>query len=640
MKIKGFVMAAGIFMTSFLFTTPGAFAQAPSLAANDQYALTVETDNGKETFTVIRDGRIEEQFYYVPIKPVIATEENGGEVTPVFQLLSYQTKTTDKKLVQGGILQLSMVTGVPQETVEKIKTKLGEKITLAEGKEIKLSPMPIKSSEVTLYDLGGNMLDQAPPKGGIAPIFGTQHMPFMLKLKELGTDVVEALCTKNGGLPVLITYTFQAMTPKAGFEVTVNWDACFKHFSTNTTVGLEIAQGGLSGNLGLDFAKIREDFVSNGLIKINSLSGEAATAEQLDEIMNPVLNMITKELFEQIHAPETISPATTKELKEQDKNVLKDVVKGAKDLYATAYGLRTADLKVGFALKDSETVKKGSFTFKFDRQAIVERTTCFGGLLGIGKFSEKIQKKCITTMPVGQWESAYYVLPSVGNPSSLGLNTLSISVTPQEKKADGTWVQLKTQKIETAYFNKLKTAIWTDKDDKKVTSFVYPLKALYATNGFKHENYRFEVVTTLEPKGSKSLSVTSYAPLFDGELPITSPTDLVDIVTIDGSCLTYGTEEGQVKQVVGQLKAGKNTWTVKMDADNNLLAFMVPVNEKEIKFTSFNFIQTKGKLGQWKDCNANLRDLEPSLYIMLYDGDWEAKPDREKLPADAILPLD
>lgn len=618
---------------------PAAFAQAPSLAGSDQYVVTVDTANGKETYTVIRDGRIPEQFYYVPIKPTIATEVKNGKTVPVFQLTSYQTKDEKDQLIQGGILQMSMVTGVPAATVDKIRSKLFS-LKVPAGKVPRLSPLPVKSAELTIYGLDGLMLDQAPPKSGVAPIFGTQHYPFMLKLKDLGTDIMKALCTRNGGLPVLITYTFQGMTPKVGAEVKVDWDACYEHFSTNTKVALDVAKNAVSGGLGLDISTLREEFISKGLIEIKTLTDETLDAKQLDEIMKPVLDLITKELFEQIHAPASIPPAEVEKLKEdQAKPPIAAAAQGISETFMKATGrFFKVGVKVDFALKDVKIVKKGTFTYNFSRQAIVDRTTSFGGLLGIGNYSDDIQKNCMVTVPAGRWESAYYILPAVGDPAELGISTLNVSVMLEEKSGDE-WRPVAGYKKESAGFNVTGDAIWTDKDRKEITRFLYPLKALYDSDNFKPENYRFNVTTVIKPKTGKTIEVVSSSSIFDGDLPIAPPTDLVDVVTIDGSCLTFGENPGEVYKVVGQLKAGRNAWNILLTGEDSIQTFLVPVDEKDIHVTSMSFAQKKGMLGKWRDSNKNLRELEPSLWFMLFDGDWASDADLKKLSEDVIRPF-
>ena len=636
-QIFAFILALCIFMPA-----SSLLAQAPSLAASDQYVVTVDTERGEETYTIIRDGRIEEQFYYLPIRPMVAVKKKEGKNMPVFQLMSYQVKDKKDELKQGGILQMSMVMGVPQKTVDKLLKKVKKIRLKTYGKRHRLSPMPIKKAELTLYDMGGDMLDQASPSGGIAPTFGTQHYPFMLKLKDLGADMMKALCTKNGGLPVLITYTYQGMTPKAGFEVEVNWDACYKHFSTDIELCGTVAKSGISGGLGLDISVLREKFESEGLIKITSLANETVTSQQLDQIMGPVLNLITMELFEQIHAPKSIPPAEAAKLKEEQKKApIAQIIQTATEAYKKLTGkFFKVGVKVDFALKDAKIVKKGKFTYKFDRQAIVDRTSSFGGLLGIGDYPKATQDKCITTMPAGNWEAAYFVLPTVGDPESLGIDTVDISVTPQQMNKSGKWEQISGQKMISAGFNKKGNQIWTNRKREEISRFLFPLKSLYDSEGFKKENCRFKIDTTIKPETGKSLSVTTYQAMFNGDLPIAPPTDLVDTLTIDGSCLTFGREAGEVFKVIGQIKAGKQSWKVIIDENKMIQNFLVPTSEKGIQLSTLNFVSKKGRLGQWTEIRKNLRDLDPSLYFMLFDYDWTNEPPKaEKLPENTIIQL-
>jgi hypothetical protein len=622
-----------------LFTSVSSFAQAPSLAASDHYVVTIETENGeKENFTIIRDGRIRHHFYYVPNRPIVAYTIKNGNAKPVFQLMSYQTEDENNDLVQGGILQMSMVMGVSQEVRDKILQKIRSKFIFEDySLQHRLSPMPIKEAQITVYDLGGEMLAQEAPKGGIAPIFGTQHYPFMLKLSKLGSDMMEALCRRNGGLPVLITYTFQGMTPKAGFEVEVDWDACYEHFSTDTELCATVAKNAIGGSLGLDISTLREQFESEGLIKIDSLTNETVTSEDLDNLMKPILDMITRELFEQIHPPESIPPAEAEKLKEEQKKppiaaavqgVTETILKATKRFFC-------AKAKLDFALKDVKIVKKGKFTYKFNRQAIVERTTSFGGLLGIGNYPKEVQDDCITTMPKGNWESAYFVLPSVGNPDSLGLKEVSISITPQQKQGSN-WQQISGYEIKTGYFNKSGKAIWTDKNNKEVTRFLYPLKALYESDNFDTRNYRFKVDTTITPVKGDSFKTTSYMNMFDGDLPVPSPMNLVDQLTIDGCCLTFGTEKGEVFKAVGSVNSGANSWRINLDQNKMMQTFLIP-QDQQVK-ANLKFAGRSGMLGNWIHDNEPLRTVDSSLYFMLFDYDWEKEKEIEDLPLDVLIP--
>ena len=640
MTFSRFLTISAILAYCIFLSASGVFAQAPSLAAADQYEVTVKNEYGEEeTFTILRDGRMEEQFYYLPIQPVVACKVKDGKKTPVFQLLSYQTKNDKDELVQGGILELSMVMGVSQKTREEILKKIRRKFIFKDySKQHRLSPMPIKKAEIAVYDLGGNLLDQAPPKTGIAPIFGNQHYPFMLRLKSLGTDVMEALCRKQGGLPVLVTYTFSGMTPKVGFEVEVDWDACYKHFSTDTNVAISAVKNAIGGGLGLDISTLREEFESKGMIKINSLGDETVTSEQLDELMSPVLNLITVELFQQLHCPTGIDPAAAREIKEAtpEAQMVQTATRAVKSLMGKAFF--SANVQVNFALKDAKIVKKGKFNYNFHRQSIIDRTSAFGGLLGIGEYPKEIQDKCVTIMPAGKWEAAFFTLPSVGDPEALGLKTVAISVTPEEMKGSA-WQQISGLKIETAIFNSRGQPFWTNKDNQEVNRFLFPLKSLYAQDGFKTQNYRFKIDTHITPASGKSFKVTTYAKMFDGDLALSDPGDVVDLVNIDGTCLTFGENEGEVYRVVGMLKSGKNTSSISLSADQPNKTFLVPADKNIVTIESLTFTHKKGKLGVWKDLKKNLRELEPSLQFLLFDYDWvETPPEQEKLPENALIP--
>lgn len=626
-RLKFFFLLLGIFCLVSLQTT----AQVPSLAAADQYVVTVETERGKENFTIIRDGRIEEQFYYVPVKPIVAydTDKNGNK-SPIFNLLSYQVPDEKKeKLVEGGILQTSMVMTVSEQTQKELLKKINRQFFKL-GKINRLSPLPIKKSELAIYDLGGNLLDQAPPKSGVGPAFGTQHYPFMLRLKSLGADIMRELSQKNGGLPVLITYTYSGMTPKVGFEVEVDWDACYQHFSTDTNVGIEAIKNAIGGGVGLDITTLRENFESKGLIKITSLGDETVTSEQLDELMSPILNLITVELFQQIHCPDNIDPAAAKELKQPGEyaDLAQAGVKAVKSLMGKAFF--SAKVQVNFALKDVKIVKKGKFTYKFDRQTIMDRTGCFGGFIGIGEYDKKIQEKCFSVMPPGNWEAAYFMLPAVGDSETLGIADVSLTICPEETKDGKKWQQISGLPMQSAVFRE---NVWFDKNRKEISNILFPLKAIYAREGFEKNNYRFRIQTRINISGSRNsrtIEVENYSPMFDGSIPVAQPGNLVDIVSLDGNCLTFGTDEETVYAAFGIIQCGKKSKiNFRIDEKNPEQIILVPAGT-DATINSLKFASKKGLLGTWKYQNTPLRDVDPGMQIMFFDYDWvENQPDND-----------
>jgi hypothetical protein len=660
----------------FLALATPNFAQAPSLAPSDAYYITAKTEFGTETFTIIRDGRQEENFYFVPARPHIAIEKRNGRDYPVFQLLSYQRKKGDA-LVQGGILQMSIQTGISKSTENELLNTIKSQFPLSDSKkQHRLSPIPMKDAVISMYGFDGKLMDSTPIKEGVAPIFGNQQYPFMLNLTELGSDVMESLTTGQGGLPVLVTYTFQGMTPPGGFKIEVNWDNCYKHLSSDTKLRANVAYASLGANLGADMSKIREELTSNGMMKITALSNEALSSSALDAAMTPVLDLITKELFQNIKAPPQLDPAVAKEIAPpvitnppaglvasasslaaangidptkaatEAVKASGEAAKGVVDAAASAIPYvgtlmkaldvasdiaKNSKVAIGasFALKDAQYVKKGSFVYTYDRQAIVERRTSFGGPIGIGSFDKKIQEACITVLPNGNWAAAYYTLPPVGDPDSLGFKQINLSVTPvlNNKPIPG-------MKIESAFYKKSDSPAWLDKSGKPVSFFLFPLKAIYDSPEFKSNpaNFKFRIKTDVIPLAGQSVSVESYAPMFDGDLAMSPPSELLQLVNVSGECLSMGSEDNEVFMVKGVLKADNLSFPIKLNAACTTQGFLVPKDAKSVRITGLQFLTKKGKRTDWAMNNKNLEDNYPDFDVVLYDSDWQ-----KDLAEDALI---
>ena len=701
------------------FATPD-FAQAPSLAPADAYYVSAKTEFGTETFTIIRDGRHEEQFYFVPARPHVAIEKRNGKDYPVFQLLSYQRKMGEE-LVQGGILQFSVQTAISRATENELLNTIKGKFPLSDSKKMhRLSPIPMKEAVISMYDLDGKLLQSAPVKEGIAPIFGNQQFPFMLNLTDLGADAMKALTTGHGGLPVLITYTFQGMTPPGGFKIEVNWDNCYRHLSSDTRLRANLAYANLGANLGADMTKIREEMESNGMMKITALSNEALSDTALDVAMNPVIDLITKELFENIKAPPQIDPASAKEIaapeiKDQpagsvtpaasvaeangvapakgkesavDKpaadnkdaaassgdaaatgaaagaavgDAIKgatsaatgaagEAAKGALDAAATSVPYVGTIMKVldvasdiakntkvaigaSYALKDARYVKKGSFVYTYDRQAIVERKTSFGGPIGIGSFDKRIKEECITVLPDGRWEAAYYTLPSVGDAADLSYKQINLSVIPVfgDKQISG-------QKIESAFY-KANTEAWTDKNGREIRYFLFPLKAVYDSADYKSNpaGFRFKVKTEVVPSNGSSFAVESYAPMFDGELAMSPPADLLQAVKISADGVTFGSGDDEIFIVKGTLKADNLSYPIKLSTVITSVGFLIPKDAKSVKISGLQFLTKKGKKFSWARNERQIKDIDENFDVTLFDTDWNSSADPDSIIGEPVV---
>ncbi|MBF0408031.1 MAG: hypothetical protein HQM10_11790 [Candidatus Riflebacteria bacterium] len=568
-------------------------AQYPSLGGSDLFEVTVDNEGSEETFTVIRDGNIEDRFYYVPVRPQIACETIKGKKSPIFQLVSWQTKNAKGEEVTGGLLQFSAKLGISQATQKNIAGAI-QKAALAKNPVI--CPLPISSASVTLYSMAGDLVANAPEAPGVAPLFGTQHIPFMVNLTDVGADVMETLCRGKGGLPVLVTFAYPGLTPKGGFKIVVNWDTTYKMFSTDTKLNAELAYQGMGVNAGLGFATVRDELISKGALKVTSMANEAISSEELDKYMDPIIKTLTDEMMGGMKAPEKIDPEKAKDIaapkEEKEEGIVDQVLSvpekiGEKEreaLQQTKNLLKFASVGVGFQMKDVKQRKTGTVEYVFERQKTITRVTSCGGAMGIGRFDKEIQDACITVVPPGQWEKCMFRLPSVGEGDNMGLTSIDMTITAYEGSKDIT----STIGKQTAKYKKLNGEwTWTtinpkDKKEASVDALDFIVKHLYADPKFesKRASYKFKVETLVTIKGQKSLKFVKEQPIFRGTEAFVTPEDLVDTVKVEASFVDYDNDKDRVSvQLKMSSPAGNDILKATLNSQNDYTGkLFVPTN--------------------------------------------------------------
>ncbi|MBF0547039.1 MAG: hypothetical protein HQM08_21540 [Candidatus Riflebacteria bacterium] len=629
-RLSFFIMV--LFVLTF---SPMVFAQYPSLSGADSFEITVDNDGSQETFTIIRDGNIDDQMYYVPIRPTVAYETVKGVKEPIFSLVYWQTKNSKNEEVAGGMLQVSSVLGVSQETQKKMVTEIQNHTRL---RTPKLSPLPISTATISLYSLSGDLISTAPEAPGVAPLFGTQHVPFNVNLKDVGVDAMKVLTGGapgkggKGGLPVLMAFSYSGITPKGGFKITVKWDNVYEHFSTDTKLQAAVEQASWGVNAAADFQTIRDTLMADGSLKVESLTNEAVSNADLEKYMDPVLKTLTDELVANLRPPATINPAVAKDLslpeskndnsgtkdanagKKEDKkddekkddekkddekkdDSSKSITEPIKALEGLAKAVQQDKLPtkvftgaISFSLKDAKYRKKGTIEYKFEKRAVLTRTTSCGGFLGIGNYPDSVKQKCITMVPPNQWEKGLLILPEIGNPDALGITSVDMTVIPQEKDASGKFVAIAQIPQQTAKFKKngsgadAKWAWIAGKENKELNNMEFLVKYLYDEKNFEknRDSYRYEITTVIsKPLPNKSLSFTSDIPMFKGQTPLAGLDDMVDVFQADASMVDFANVDKdnislQLNFTAPAFKDGKATLTAKLNNATNSASFLIP----------------------------------------------------------------
>jgi len=500
-----------------IFSSPAVLAQA-SLADGDTSDFTITVDGHTEHVTCIQDAVKTGQWYYVPSKIRLDTmmDATTRKDVPVFSLVKYQAKDPEdpQKLLEGGILQCAVNLALPAGALDQLKKQIGEQ-TGKKPTEVLLSPLAMVDAKLTVWGPGGEKLGEAPQAPDIAPAFANQSIPVQINLNKLGADFSDAIVKAGGGIPINITFSFNGLTPKAGFKVTLDYDQTFKHLSTDSKVRVKWSHWFCSGSSKVDISTVRESLVTNKCLTIESISGEHFTDEQIDKYMLPIIEKLQQEMFN-MQEPEKVEPAKAAE-PEAGRGII--------------------SVGVSFALKSVEKVKKGKTVISMNRQQIMKRQTAVGGLITLANWPKDVQDKCIITMPAGNWASAWYSLPDVGDASSIGITEVSVQV----KVLDPNGKAVAKCPSQMAKWT-AKDGTWKDAKNIERYTLMFPMAGVLDAYKGKENELKYEqviAVTQVVGGQTKKFTFKSTDEMFDGEAAVSTPMANLETINLSGSNVTF-----------------------------------------------------------------------------------------------------
>ncbi|HEV7573526.1 MAG TPA: hypothetical protein VGQ21_18675 [Thermoanaerobaculia bacterium] len=507
-SVRGFVSHVRILgiVCLYLLVMPSVARAQASLAAEN---IIDDVVVGDTTFTLFRDARNPEQWYYVPNQPRLVTRSVGSTSEPEFSLIRYQfaEPANPEHLLEEGILQFAATLAAPPNAIQAFKTAIAAR---TEAKNVRISAIPFKSAEVSLYTYAApgqksSLISFAPYGSGLAPLFASQKLVFSVPLTKIGTDVMDALVSKTG-MPVAVTFTFNALTPPAGFKVTMNWSQIFEHYSKDEKFRASASYFGWFGaSYESSVQQIREQLLSNKDITIEAISGEAFKQEEIDKYLQPILARINDELIEASRPPAQIDPASAS---------------------APSAGGWLGSAGYSVAIKDVKKVKRGSETWTMTVQQIVDRKTVAQGLIGIGEYPQEVRDKLVTMVPPSKFSSAYLVLPSPAILGELGVSSIDLQVSLQNA---GNTLASQVVKWQPG-------GAWKDIGGRERTSLVFPLTGLSQE---KPQTLGFRAKLRLTTN-RQVLDLESAVPATNGEQAMLGVNGaLFDVLEFDASQLPF-----------------------------------------------------------------------------------------------------
>jgi hypothetical protein len=601
--------------------------------------ITVKVDGNEEAITIIQDYSQKKQWYYVPNRPRLVEQRLRGKTMPVFNLVRYQFRKGQTFDV-GGIMQFAINFALPGSAINKIKAHIAGKMTTAAeavtANDINVVSLPVNDARFYLYSPGGEkMMTSDTPTEGLAPTFASQNIPFSLSLTENGAEVFDTIVTDTlGGVPVIVVMEFTGLTAPAGFRCEVNWDVTYRRLQHDVKLsaalsGVPYVTPGVSGG----YSNLRARLEKLGCIKLEVIEGSDFNLEDADRYLQPILTIMAREMLENPSAPSSIpKPVVTK------KNPFVDVVKaiqpsaqnaaaGSPGAASGGAGLPSVSVNLSYTMKDEKLVRTGRQIYDMNVRRAMNQTTVCGGFIGIGQYSEAIQKELVLVAP-DTWEKAYLSLPRISSDDDMNIEevTLTAGLNDGKKNYD--------QQVAKWTPEKGWTGLGAKGDDEEMRRFAFATMALKATLGEKWKDAFFKLDSTISYKpplltrpltyqGSKTVD------LFSGNAPVSSPLDMAELWLFDASYLLFEADDpsSTLKRVDIRVTSDKLRGGVRVfvDPDRNdvrMLPVLIDRDAEYVKAT-ISFLTTDRKTIRWEFNGKNLKGIPDYQGGMVFLSDWD-----------------
>jgi hypothetical protein len=576
------------------------------VSLSSDHVIDIAVDGYENKFTVIRDGRDQNQWYYMPDMPRLVEKSQGGKKIPEFTLLRYQYHNDKdlEKLVEGGFLQFGVTAEIPTDAFTQIKEYLENRF----GKAIKLGSVIFKSAQVSAYtpvnaavNDSSTIMGAAGVGSGIAPVFSTQKMVFSFPYNKIGSNVINTLISSQTGIPVFVTLNYIGLTPKLGLKVEWDWQSIYNHYSSDEKFKASASYFGWVGaSYEYSSQKIWDILTSDNSIRISGITGEGFNPQDLDKILQPILARINSEILAGVQPPEKIAPAV-----------------------ASAPSASGRFFSVGYsvAMKEKHEIKSGKGTFDFSVQNMVERTTVIGGFMGIGSYSKDVRDLLVLNSTEDDYKSASIILPSPlsnDNWAELKINKidLSLSMINDDKESERQYV----------FTSAITNNTWQDKTKRLRYSIVIPLMNDWTkTNGAFKNTAVFSEKMNISTDLNYTLAFEKKYKAYTGDGSINSLSDnRFNIIEVNPIFLSFNLLDASepLLQVTVQLEfdnVKSLVRTIKPIKEAGSVSFQQPVALKYIipnisLLANINmtikFYYKGGTIKSWKYNNQNLKEIE------------------------------
>jgi hypothetical protein len=229
-------------------------------------------------------------------------------------------------------------------------------------------------------------------------------------------------------------------------------------------------------------------------------------------------------------------------------------------------------------------------------------------------------------MQPGNWETAFFALPAVGDCDYLGIRSIDMVIAPSYKGKRLPQVAAQSAR----YMEKDGEGAWKDRKGNEIINLCFPIMSLMQSNKYKIEDLSFEVRTNITMKSGKPLKIVKEIPMVNGDTPLTTPEAYADVVKIDGSLLFFDNINRKgLARVKGRIKSSKPSFTANfvLSPEETEFVTLIPSESKTVN-ADITFIRYNGEKLKFINSGKDMKSYCPDYDLFLFDNMWLNKGEK------------
>lgn len=543
--------------------------------------ILVGSGKSQKEYVLMNSALNQNQWYYALLSPQLLETGKGKNLEPDLTLIRFQKLDAKdpEKIREGAILRFSFAVGADKSVIEVLKKNLPKEV---DRRLVRFDPLPLSGIEMTIYDPRGKKVQLiATASQGIAAEYAAQYARFSAVFPVLESDLVETLLKSGSGVKYELNYRYAALSDRK-----------------TSRIKIDIGSAGS--------AKHKHD----GSEVLDS-NGKEVAPELAAYVKRQVSNPRIAQRLRKIHG--------NADLASKGQAALDSSYDARSD------GRKSSKTREQSGSKIAETLHDLTLVHRSRSQKFLAAQ----GFLSFARYSEAVQKShVIEDTAYDYWAYSYMLMPTVGELDGLAVEKIELNIA----LSDGRYTY-ETRKLEWKPDSQ-----WRDEHGAPTAIARFALKDLLVAGGSLSEHAFFEVEYSIFVQDDPAINGKDKIPVFTGDLPLSTPFELADVLMFDFSNLYWDAPENDKTRLV-------KVEIILQDDKRRIRRFVAPQRRSDktlivpeqvpvlltrgnyeaagkVKLSVF-FHTADNKRVPWDFNGMELQETFPDAYLVFLDNDWQ-----------------